>query len=134
MQLGAILYGNVIMLLKTGILLEWVKIFVPRGFKNSFWWICHALLGVNVLFYTACTIVEIFPCTPREKLWKFTLEGKCMDVTKVNIVSASINFMSDFIILLLPQKLIWRLHMSTSKKTGIASIFAVGLLYVFQSR
>jgi hypothetical protein len=128
MNVGSTIYGNVIMALKTGILLEWSKTFVPRGFKNSFWWTCHIVLAVNVVFYIICTFVEIFGCEPREKLWKLTLPGKCIDMTRINITSASVNFVSDVIILLLPQKIIWGLHMSVSKKLGVAAIFAVGLL------
>lgn len=118
------------MLLKTGILLEWARIFVPQGFKNAFWWTCHSVIVVNVMFYVICTFVEIFGCNPRRKLWEPTLPGTCMDMAKVNIVSASINFASDVIILFLPQKVIWGLHMSLKKKFGVGTLFAVGVLYV----
>lgn len=135
MNIGSIIYGNVIMCLKVGILLEWSKTFVPRGFKNSFWWTCQIMIGINVVFYVICTFVEIFGCHPRQKLWTPTLPGKCIDMTKVNIASACVNFVSDIIILLLPQKIIWGLHMSLSKKIGVAALFAAGLLWVnFSSR
>lgn len=116
------------MLLKSAILLQWARTFVPKGFRNTFWWICHILLAINVLFYVACTLVEIFGCTPRRKLWTPGLPGTCVDMTKVNIASAIVNFSSDLIILYLPQRIIWSLHMSTSKKLGVATLFAVGVL------
>lgn len=118
------------MLLKAGILLHWTHIFVPTGFRNAFWWTCHVTLWINVLFYTICTFIEIFGCSPRQKLWRPWVQGKCLDMPKVIISSAFVNFFSDIIILLLPQMVIWKLHMSTAKKFGTAALFAIGILYV----
>jgi hypothetical protein len=128
--MAATSYGVVIMLLKVGILLEWAKISAPGGYRNSFWWTCHVVLGINILFYVASTAVELFQCTPREKLWKMTVPGRCMNTAQLNIVSASVNFASDIIILLLPQKVIWGLQMSKLRKLGVATLFAAGILYV----
>ena len=116
------------MSLKVGILLVWVKLFVPHGTRNWFWWISMVVLGVNVGLYVALTIVEIFACSPRQKVWNLILPGKCLDMGTVNVVSAIINLISDIIILLLPQRMIWKLHMSVRKKLRVAPMFAVGTL------
>ncbi|PVH96935.1 hypothetical protein DM02DRAFT_686612 [Periconia macrospinosa] len=123
----SVLYGVIIMLLKTGILLEWVRIFVPHGHRNAFWWTCYATLGINILFYVTRTFVEIFGCTPRPKIWDAIVPGRCLDIAKVNIVTSCINFVSDLIILLLPQKVIWSLNTSTSRKLAIGTLFALGV-------
>jgi uncharacterized membrane protein YhaH (DUF805 family) len=130
---GTVLYGNIIMLLKIGILLEWARIFVPKGFRtrSPFWWTCHIVISVNVVFYVICTFVEIFGCTPRAKLWNPTLPGTCLDMSIINPVSAVINFLSDLFILCLPQKVIWGLNMGICRKLGMALLFAVGILYGF---
>lgn len=127
-NIGSIIYGIVIMLLKTCILLEWARIFVPRGWRNAFWWTCHTLIGVNVLFYVILTFIEVFGCNPREKHWNPTLPGKCLDMMKVHPASAIVNFFSDLVILFLPQKLIWGLKLCLKKKAGVTSIFAMGVL------
>jgi hypothetical protein len=116
------------MLLKVGILLHWAEIFVPTGLRNTFWWTCHITIWVNVLFYAICTFIELFGCNPRPKLWDVTLKGKCLDMPRVIIASAFINFFSDIVILLLPQRVIWGLNLSTRRKIGTAALFAVGLL------
>jgi len=115
-------------LLKSGILLEWARIFVPRGTRNSFWWICYITLALNILFYTASTFLDVFGCNPPRKLWIPTLPGKCLNTAIINIASASLNFCLDIIILVLPQRVIWGLHMSMTKKSGVAMLFAVGIL------
>lgn len=122
------MYGIVILFLKIGILLHWTEIFVPAGFRNGFWWTCHITIWVNVLFYIICTFIELFGCTPRAKLWDPTLKGKCLDMLNVNVVSACVNFFSDLIILMLPQRVIWGLQLSIARKVGTAAVFAVGSL------
>ncbi|PSN70303.1 hypothetical protein BS50DRAFT_310126 [Corynespora cassiicola Philippines] len=125
---GSTVYGIVIMMLKAGILLQWVRLFVPRGTRNIFWWYCHITLWTNVLFYTICTFIEIFGCKPREKFWNIWVDGSCLDMPKINIVSAFVNFFSDVIILILPQRVIWTLHMSIVQKLGTGAVFAVGVI------
>jgi hypothetical protein len=116
------------MSLKVGILLEWIKIFVPHGTRNLFWWVSIIVLVVNIGLYVAFVFVEIFACSPRQKIWNLILHGKCLDLGTVNVVSAIINLLSDIAILLLPQRAIWSLHMSLRKKIKVAPMFAVGIL------
>ncbi|KAF2689792.1 hypothetical protein K458DRAFT_384427 [Lentithecium fluviatile CBS 122367] len=123
-----ILYGVIIMLLKAGILLEWTRLFVPLGIHNAFWWTCHITLWVNVMFYIACTVVENFSCTPREKIWnKVMTEGHCVNNPALIMSSGIINLLSDVLIFTLPQKIIWGLHISNKKRVGICLIFATGV-------
>jgi hypothetical protein len=125
---GSSVYGAVQCLLKTAILLEWTRLFVPTGVRNLFWWTCHVTIALNIVFYIICTFIEIFACSPRKKQWNPTLPGKCIDVGVLNIVSATLKFTIDMIILVLPQKVIWGLHMSAQKKVGVAILFAMGIL------
>ncbi|KAI1119778.1 hypothetical protein F5Y10DRAFT_259644 [Nemania abortiva] len=126
-HIGSEFYAVSILLLKTAILLEWVRIFVPRGTRGSFFWTCHALLWTNVVFYTAILISANATCKPYAKLWDKTLPGNCSDNNEFDVATASYNFLSDLLILLLPQRMIWRLHLKAKKKIGIAVIFAIGI-------
>ena len=128
LSVGSTIYGIVQSILKTAILLEWTRLFVPTGVRNFFWWTCYTTIFLNVLFYFICTFLEIFACSPRSKQWNLMLPGKCIDVGTLNIVSASLNFVMDVIIFLLPQRVIWGLHMSNQKKLGVAILFAMGIL------
>jgi hypothetical protein len=116
------------MFLKAAILVHWSRMFVPTGNRNAFWWTCQITLWVNVLFYVICTFIELFGCSPRRKLWTPWVEGHCLDMPKVIIASSFINFLSDVVILLLPQAVIWRLRMSRTKRAGAAALFAMGVL------
>ncbi|KAF2638709.1 hypothetical protein P280DRAFT_482043 [Massarina eburnea CBS 473.64] len=130
----SLLYGLSLMLVKVAILLSWIRLFVPLKQRNAFFWVSHALIWSNVLFYGIGTITEIFQCTPREKIWNPLLieageaGGHCpIDITKHAAASGFINLLSDLIILLLPQRVIWGLNISRKKKIGMSFLFLVGL-------
>ncbi|KAF2829295.1 hypothetical protein CC86DRAFT_453943 [Ophiobolus disseminans] len=126
-HLGSIFYGLVIMLLKTAILLDWLKIFVPSGQRNAMFWISHIMIWANVLFYGVGTLVEIFQCNPRSKIWNPFVEGTCpIDMRSHNMAAGVVNLVSDVIILGLPQLVIWKLQMSRASKIGLSLLFAIG--------
>ncbi|OCL08895.1 hypothetical protein AOQ84DRAFT_266597, partial [Glonium stellatum] len=111
-----------------GILLEWIHLSAPRGLRNTSFWTYHVTIWINVMFYIACTIVEIFGCHPREKFWnKLILGGSCVNLQAVILASSVLNFVSDLIVLALPQKTIWSLQMSLRKKVDVSAIFAIGI-------
>src|SRR5262245_62007108 len=112
------------MLLKAAILLEWIRLFVPLGQRNAFFWTCHAVMWVNFIFYTACTFLELFGCRPREKLWNRLMpEGKCINMNILVLASSAVNLPSDIIVLLLPQRRIWTLNLSPRKRLGISALY-----------
>jgi hypothetical protein len=122
--------GLIIMLLKVAILLSWIRLFTPARQRNAMFWISHVLIWSNILFYGIGTIVEIFQCTPREKIWNPVYKGgNCpINMTQHMIASLVINWVSDVVILILPQRVIWKLNISTAQKVGLSLLFAVGLL------
>ncbi|KAI1131718.1 hypothetical protein F5Y10DRAFT_261880 [Nemania abortiva] len=124
---GRLVYNSAILPVKVAILIEWMRIFSPRT-RNGFWWTCQILLWFNVFYYIATTIVEACQCTPQAKIWDPTIQGGyCLDTKTVELTSSSINTVSDLVILLAPQHVIWRLQLSRKKKLGVALIFTVGL-------
>ncbi|KAI1399382.1 hypothetical protein F4819DRAFT_498029 [Hypoxylon fuscum] len=127
-HVGSELYAVIIMLYKTAILLEWVRIFVPRNTRGPLYWTCHTLLWINVLFYSSVLIAGNISCTPFAKLWDKTLPGTCRNREAIDVATASFNLVSHLLILLIAQMNIWKLHLQTKKKIGVALIFALGIL------
>ncbi|KAK7937368.1 uncharacterized protein PG986_014236, partial [Apiospora aurea] len=129
-------YTATIMLLKSAIVLEWLRIFVPRGTprrNSSFYWISVALLVVNFLFNAAAIVVINLSCTPHAKAWDQLLPGSCFDGRGLYVASAAVNFAIDLVILVLPQRVIWGLKMSVQKRLGVSAVFVVGLMQVIHS-
>jgi hypothetical protein len=118
---------------KPAILLEWKRIFVPAGTRNTFWWTYMGLVVANLLFYSSTFIVIQFYCTPHEKIWRRWVPGNCRDRRSIEAPSSIFNLILDVLILLLPQRVIWKLNMAREHKIGISLIFSVGLLGVVAS-
>lgn len=131
-HLGAVYYGPVAMCIKVAILANWLRIFVPTGTRNAFYWTLHVLIWTNVLYYTITTFTEVFRCWPREKIWNPWFEGgTCsVDVLGQNLATSVLNFISDTVILAIPQWVIWHLNMSRDQKVGLSLLFVVGLGFV----
>ncbi|KAK6216148.1 hypothetical protein LQW54_003722 [Pestalotiopsis sp. IQ-011] len=122
------LYGAELMTVKTAILLEWLHLFCPTGARNRFWWTAHVLLCANILFYCAAILALHLSCAPHARLWDKTVPGRCVDTRPLDVASALVNFFVDVGILLLPQRVIWRLRMSTRKRMGVSAMFGLGIV------
>ncbi|KAI0521453.1 hypothetical protein F5B22DRAFT_573897 [Xylaria bambusicola] len=122
------LSGVAFLLIKVMILLEWLRIFVPRGTRNASFWVSTILITINVLFYSAALVAVDLACIPYKKIWDRLTPGHCVDSKIIIVTSSAINLLIDISILILPQRIIWKLHMSSRRKLGVAAIFAVGLL------
>ncbi|KAI0428955.1 hypothetical protein F5Y09DRAFT_357311 [Xylaria sp. FL1042] len=123
-------YLATMIFLKSAILLEWIRLFVPGKTRNAFFWTCHTVAILNALYYTANIIVENVSCTPKAYWWDKSLTGHCLNGTVLALTSATVNLAFDIIILILPQKVIWTLNLSPSRRLGVSFVFVIGLLAV----
>ncbi|KAI1505065.1 hypothetical protein F5X99DRAFT_416174 [Biscogniauxia marginata] len=115
-------------LIKSAILIEWIRIFVPRGTQNYFFWTARTILLFHVLFHISWILVENLSCTPYQKIWDQTIaEGHCINQKIIFIPAATVNLVTNFVVLLLPQKVIWELQLSLRNKIGVSIVFAIGI-------
>ncbi|KZZ91173.1 hypothetical protein AAL_06914 [Moelleriella libera RCEF 2490] len=128
-NLGSMFYSASIMLIKAAILVSWLRIFVPAGQRNNLFWVCHALIWTNVIFYIVAICSEAFRCWPREKIWNPLFQGgHCsVDVKKLYAASSTLNVLSDSAILAVPQFVIWKLQMPRARKWGLSLLFVIGI-------
>ncbi|KAF5001741.1 hypothetical protein FDECE_10874 [Fusarium decemcellulare] len=122
-------YSAVLPLIKTAILLDWCRVFVPgRKLKSPFWWACMALVFLQCAWGIACIILLNLQCRPHRAIWEFYLPSKCFPLPRVMLGSASVQVATDILMALLPQRIIWGLNMNWQRKIGIALVFGVGLI------
>ena len=116
-----------ILFTKVSILLQLLQIFVPQkgGLR---WYTLMILIGANAVFFTILMFLEIFECVPREKIWRPTVPGKCLNIDQTFVATGVINVCDDFTMLVLPLFWVWKLQLPTRRKLGISCIFAAGLL------
>ncbi|CAI6081636.1 unnamed protein product [Clonostachys chloroleuca] len=128
MYLYPLFYGLTMMGFKTAILLEWIHIFVPKRTKSFFWWTCWVMIVLNTLFYIGCIIAIQFYCTPIEKNWHRWIPGVCRDRRTLDTLPTIFNLAFDILILVMPQRVIWKLKMDLRRKIGVSIIFSMGLM------
>ncbi|KAI0204718.1 hypothetical protein F4808DRAFT_411846 [Astrocystis sublimbata] len=121
-------YAVMMFFAKTAILLEWIRIFVADRQRNVFFWSACVLIGLNLGVYGAGAIATGLACIPREKLWHPWVSGRCIDRHTLDSFTAFVNLAIDLGILLLPQRVIWRLQMSRQRKIGLSVLFSVGII------
>lgn len=118
------------LILKTAVLLDWQRIFVLGQTHRTFFWISTFVLVLNILVHTTGLVANIAGCQPVKTLWYFWIKGKCIDRKDLDLANSALNVIVDIFILLLPQRIIWGLQMSRSRKLGVSIVFSIGLLCV----
>lgn len=125
--ISQIVYGPLIFITKLSILLLYLRVFAPAGKSKTFLFI-HFLIWSNFLFYFVTTLVKVFQCTPRDKVWDQSISGSCLQIEIPILIASAINMVSDFSILLLPIVSVWKMRMRTATKMGVSAIFLAGSL------
>lgn len=130
-MLSSIFICLTLMLIKASILLEWTRILVPRGMRNSFfYWACQVMILANSLLYISIIITINLVCAPRDKIWHRWMPGTCIDINAFNLGITACTLLFNVMILLLPHRIIWQLALSKPQKIGVSIIFSVGIMYV----
>ena len=66
-------------------------------------------------------------CVPHRAIWDLTVRGKCFEKLTLDLAAAVMALITDLLVLVLPHRVIWQLHISTRKKLGVSAIFCLGL-------
>lgn len=126
--MSQIVYGPLIFITKLSILLLYRRVFAPFVKRKTLVFI-QLTIWLNFAFYLALTLVKIFECTPRSKIWRKDTPGHCVNVKLQMIATSTINMISNLSILLLPVFYIRRLQSSLFQNMiSTAVAFAVGIL------
>jgi hypothetical protein len=102
--------------------------FVPKGARNFTFWFAQILIILNTGFWAALTFMEIFACDPMEGAWKPWVKAQCLDRHAYLIASGVMNLASEILLMFLPQRVIWKLALSTKQKLELTPLFLVGIL------
>ncbi|OQD83699.1 hypothetical protein PENANT_c015G05251 [Penicillium antarcticum] len=111
--------------LRLAILMLYIEIFPNHP---VFFWTASGVGGLVFLYWVASILTIALLCRPVAYNWDRTIPGVCGDVIKTEYASAGFNMGIDLGVVLLPLPIVWRLHMSSRKKTGVTASFALGVL------
>ncbi|KAE8416056.1 hypothetical protein BDV36DRAFT_284807 [Aspergillus pseudocaelatus] len=69
----------------------------------------------------------LFGCQPVAKAWDPTInEGHCVDRLSIMLASSVLNVITDFLMIIAPIPLIWKLNMRVWQKLGVTLMFFLG--------
>lgn len=83
-------------------------------------------VGFMAFAYLPVQIVKIFICTPISHYWDPVPHGRCVDQPKIFLTDTALAIITDFLILVIPIPLIWRLRMSLCRKLKIIAMLGAG--------
>jgi len=89
-----------------------------RGIRLYVWFLLIA--------YTPVQFVKIFICWPIARYWNPAIPGRCLDQPKIFLTDTALAFVTDFIILVIPIPLAWKLNMPLRKKMKVAAMLGAG--------
>lgn len=110
---------------KISILLLFHRIFaISRPFRRQI----YVVQGIVVAFWFSATLADCLDCIPLEWNW---LNGNadprhCINYNIFWMATGILESVIDLIILVLPFRMIFKLHMDRSKKFGLAGVFLLG--------
>ncbi|GAM91551.1 hypothetical protein ANO11243_096030 [Dothideomycetidae sp. 11243] len=119
-----IIYFVAVCFSKLALLLVFARVFT-RGFERVCTYIVIAIVVATAISDVAASFAE---CIPLKKVWEPTVAGHCFSVTKFVQYGTLPNAISDFIMLLLPLRTVWKLQMPLRDKIGILATFMTGSL------
>lgn len=125
-------YCFIVGITKCAVLMLYRRVFSPVR-RSPFDITLITLMVIILGFYISNTLLNIFKCSPRSKIWNSTISGKCVDRVMLANISGGFNLASNFSILLLPVHAVSRLQMSTSKRIIVILGVTFGLWYVAQT-
>lgn len=109
---------------KLAILAMFLRIFTHGFYRNT----AMIIAAILVASLVANTLVSLSSCKPMAYFWdKSTPNGYCpVDLGKFYIWATFPNIVTDVMMLILPQPMVWKLHTSRSVKLGLSVTFFTG--------
>ncbi|KAK4457264.1 hypothetical protein QBC42DRAFT_318778 [Cladorrhinum samala] len=100
---------------------------VMQGRTKIFLWfiICtiNIFMGLNAVFMW-------IRCSPSSKIWNYYSPGTCWEPTvypTYGMFAAGYSAVTDFVLALLPWKVVWKLQMKRKEKAGVAIAMSLGV-------
>ena len=84
------------------------------------------LAVIVILWWVASILAACLNCVPIRSLWNPEIPGHCGNQLKIQIAEPVPWVVTDFAVLIAPMPVIKNLHLPTSQKWGLASLFLLG--------
>lgn len=117
------LYNLSLTLAKISLVLQYARIFAGKRFRLACWLIMGFIIasGIWAIFSA------IFNCIPVHSFWDISyVGGHCMDKKFMWFFTASLNLLTDIILVAMPMPVLKSLQLPKKQKIGLMCIFGLG--------
>lgn len=116
----------------TFIKLSLLTFFIRLSNGPKFLALVYVVVFVVISFGISSVTTVLLQCIPLSALWdaKVAATARCIRVTDFYYANAAINITTDVMILLLPLRILWGLHMPLRQRISLCGLFGLGGLYV----
>jgi hypothetical protein len=83
---------------------------------------------VTFAYFLMVLLEGFLLCKPVQYNWDKSIKGSCEGENTAYLVSGITNLVIDIFIVALPMPQVFRLHMSFSRRIGVAAMFSLGIL------
>ncbi|KAJ5397854.1 hypothetical protein N7509_005967 [Penicillium cosmopolitanum] len=123
------MYNASLAFTKFSILLQYIRIFPARSFRLA----CYVVMAIVATYSSWAIVSGYVNCVPVAKFWNHDLPGHCLNFEAVWFFNASMNILTDVILLVLPMPLLVKLQLPRTQKIALMGVFAIGILVVITS-
>ena len=121
------LYNTGLTLVKVSVLLFYSRVFKGDQWFNIALWIAGALV---FSWWITTNFRALFTCIPVAKAWDSTISGHCINTYQTYLATAILNVLTDFILLILPLPLLWKLQTTKDRKVVLSLVFVMSYWWV----
>ncbi|KAI4086882.1 MAG: hypothetical protein LQ344_007208 [Seirophora lacunosa] len=112
---------------RIAIVLLCVRIFPIRQFRWASWFV----IALNLATFLSIFLATFLICSPIYYAFDRTIpNGRCGDLTKFELYTACMSLLLDFLLVILPLPMLWRLQMKKKKKVQLSIVFGTGIIIV----
>lgn len=111
--------------IKSSIVYFYIRIFftVNRPMRLASYAVIAFIWGWVIM----SVLVAFLSCTPFEFTWNPTIPGgHCDNEVGSFVAEATLDLIADLMVLALPMRSIWKLHINTGKKVSLFVVFGLG--------
>ena len=119
------IYGIVMGLIKTSIMLFYLRVFGSDSNFRKWVWI---VMTITWMWVASEVMGTFLLCRPIAYNWDFTIKGVCGNRNAGFVAAGALNTTTDIMVLVLPIPLIWKLKLSRPRKLSLSIMFSFGLL------
>ncbi|KAF3198303.1 hypothetical protein TWF192_005361 [Orbilia oligospora] len=124
-----LIYPIVLCIIKLSILSFYKGISPQKPYQIAIW----STIGLVLAYTIAIEFVYMFECPKPSMSWSVTFPTGCMNLSVLYYTSASINILTDILILCLPIPVLMTIQIQKRKRIALVGIFFIGFIAVLAS-